>query len=58
MPRNNPLGTRRNPKGFVTGPRVPRPKQQTRIYNKAVAQQDPSMFTNVGFGNTGMTGES
>lgn len=57
-PRANPLGTRRNPKGFLPGPRVQRPKNNTRVYTKAALQSDPMQFTEVGFGNTGLTGES
>jgi hypothetical protein len=30
---------------------------QNRQYKKGALQEDPSKFTNVGFGNTGMTAE-
>jgi len=59
VPRSNHLGTRRNPKGFGAMPRAPRPKStNSRVYTKAVLRQDPSEFTDFGFGNTGLTGES
>lgn len=55
--------------GFGRGPTsVPMPKMKgshslnkikdKRIYKKSVLQQDPSQFTNEGFGTTGMDGEN
>ena len=57
-PRANPLGARRNPRGFLPGPRPQRPKQNTRVYTKQTLQEDPSQFTNLGFGsNLNITGD-
>lgn len=41
----------------LKGQTNPKKLKDNRIYKKSVLQQDPSQFTNVGFGNTGMTGE-
>jgi hypothetical protein len=35
----------------------PKKLKDNRIYKKSVLQQDPSLFTNEGFGDTGMSGE-
>jgi hypothetical protein len=58
VPRQNPRGSHAGPKGFphVTPPRLK--PLQTRVYTKAAARQDPMEFTGLGFGDTGMTGES
>lgn len=42
-------------------PHVSKPRLkplQTRIYTKQTARKDPMEFTGIGFGNTGLTGES
>ena len=57
-PRNNPMGSHPNPRGFPRAV-LPRPKPiNTRIYTKQAANQDPSQFTGFGFGDTGDSGES
>lgn len=53
-PRANPLGSTPRQKGFPhsTPPRLA--PLRTRIYSKAITNQDPSKYTNVGFGDTGL----
>ena len=59
VPRANPLGRRRQVAGFVRTPQLPRPKPlKTRMYPKTAQNADPMQYTGIGFGNTGLTGES
>lgn len=54
LPKDNPLGKTRTKPGFLGAPTSIKPKS----YAKAALNSDPFAYTNVGFGNTGLTGES
>lgn len=55
LARKHPIGAGPFPQPLQ---RPKLPKIKNRIYTKSVLQDDPMQFTNSGFGDTGLTGES
>lgn len=55
-PRAKPKGSSLFP--AMRPPQNPGKRIKKKIYTKGILNQDPSDFFNIGFGNTGLTGES